>query len=75
MNKHLFVSLSVYQSLIRTCWHPVVLVTEEQATQAATDSELKKTEVSYKDYLYFWKCMLSSTDVKVSVIVLEKSVS
>ncbi len=45
-----------------------MLVIEGEAAKTATDDDARKAEVSYKDYLSFWKCMLSSTDVKVGAM-------
>ena len=59
----------MYQGLIRTCWHPVVLITEEQITDASGMSEENfdtgDRKVSYKDYIPFWTYLLGSSSVKV----------
>ena len=59
----------MYQGLIRTCWHPVVLITEEQITDTSRMSEenfdTSDRKVSYKDYIPFWTYLFGSSSVRV----------
>ena len=61
--------ISVYQGLIRTCWHLVVLITEEQITDSSGMSEenfdTSNRKVYNKDYIPFWTYLLGLSSVKV----------
>ncbi|XP_076445486.1 DNA-dependent protein kinase catalytic subunit-like [Babylonia areolata] len=54
----------VYQSLIRTCSHPVATETEEQEADAPGETELNVRRVTYKDFLELWGGLLESAKVK-----------
>lgn len=55
----------MYQSLIRTCSHPIALETEEQEAQSGGDTDLVVRRITYKDYLQLWSDLLQSAKVKV----------
>ena len=57
--------VAVYQSLIRTCSHPVVMETEEQEARSGGDTDLAVRRITYKDYLQLWSGLLQSAKVKV----------
>ncbi|KAL8588519.1 hypothetical protein ACOMHN_043868 [Nucella lapillus] len=56
----------VYQSLIRTCSHPVATETEGQEgdTTGETETDLNVRRITYKDFLELWSGLLESAKVK-----------
>ena len=60
--------MAVYQSLIRTCSHPVALETEEQEVESPGDTDLSVRRITYKDFLELWSGLLQSAKVKVGVM-------
>ena len=56
---------SVYQGLIRTCSHAIVLETES-STDPTPITNFKK-EISYKNYMDFWSGLLNSVNNKVYI--------
>lgn len=64
----------MYQGLIRTCSHPVVLETEEHPDILDTEEVVeqdKQQKVSYKDYLGLWTTLLDSASIKVNFTEIE----
>ena len=67
----------MYQGLIRTCSHPIVVESEEQSTPSVNDHVTSATnedeasqeqfKVTYRDYLPFWMFLLEMHKVKVAM--------
>ncbi|CAH1795617.1 unnamed protein product, partial [Owenia fusiformis] len=58
-----FLSQIVYQGLIRTCSHPVAIVTDER-TDTGAESVEEQHKVTYKDYIELWRILLQSAKLK-----------
>nr|XP_006812076.1 PREDICTED: DNA-dependent protein kinase catalytic subunit-like [Saccoglossus kowalevskii] len=68
-----FVSRIVYQGLIRTCSHPVVLEGEMYDVSGDETSDellIDARKVSYKDYLDLWNHLLDSSQLRITDIGL-----
>ncbi|XP_028413162.1 DNA-dependent protein kinase catalytic subunit-like [Dendronephthya gigantea] len=57
-----FLSEIVYQGLIRTCSHPVLLDEGVDAMEGVTEFDVR--HISYKDYLELWECFLDGGQYK-----------
>ena len=67
----------MYQGLIRTCSHPIVVESDEQSTPSVNDhvtsaknedeASQEQFKVTYRDYLPFWMFLLEMHKVKVAM--------
>lgn len=61
---------SVYQGLIRTCSHPVVIESAEKSPDLEIyndeAAEVSSSKLSYADYLDFWNALLDLATMKVN---------
>ncbi|ESO96748.1 hypothetical protein LOTGIDRAFT_143667, partial [Lottia gigantea] len=55
----------VYQSVIRTCSHPIVLETEQTDDDTLYNVDVEKQSISYKSYLNIWNLLMDSPEIKV----------
>jgi|SRR6218665_2275759 len=65
---HFILLLPVYQGLIRTCSHPILLESVEKTAEADVDDEPalgSQPRLSYRDYLPFWNALLDLATMKV----------
>ncbi|ELU11183.1 hypothetical protein CAPTEDRAFT_224273 [Capitella teleta] len=58
-----FLERIIYQSLIRSCSHPIVLESQEAKSENVDEVNLK-VDVSYQDYLPMWKALLTAGKLK-----------
>lgn len=56
---------AVYQGLIRSCSHPVVIETQEQQSENSDETDLTVKPVTYRDFLELWSGLLESPSIKV----------
>ncbi|KAK6170524.1 hypothetical protein SNE40_018898 [Patella caerulea] len=61
---HQVLSGVVYQSVIRTCSHPIVLETEQTEEDLTAVDTFKEKNISYRNYLDVWTHLLESAKIK-----------
>ncbi|GFR68841.1 DNA-dependent protein kinase catalytic subunit [Elysia marginata] len=55
----------VYQGLLRTCSHPIVMETNEtEEAQVGPSNSATTPSITYKDYLSLWSTLLESAKIK-----------